>query len=249
MKAGENINKWPALSAGRKSCPLKRLNPNLPMNSPTRKLMVACGLLLSLASARADTFYTSYAAWAASVDSIVSYAIPDPAPAPYLLLGIGDGSVTYGPITYSTSSSYGDAFFYNVGSLSSGLPAVLSDQYDSTGIENILITLSTPVNAFAINYSTFFGENVTVQLSDGATTTLVNTPAFNYDTPNVLAVDADSPIYSVLLTTTDPTLNVGTVYTANANPVPEPNTIFLSTFVAAFTLGLRAWVTRTTKRA
>jgi hypothetical protein len=218
------------------------------MNSSIRKFMATCGLLLFLASARADTFYASYAAWAASVNSIVSDAIPDPAPVPYLLLGIGNGSVTYGPITYSTSSSYGDAFFYNVGSLSSGLPAVLSDQYDSTGIENILITLSTPVNALAINYSTFFGENVTVQLSDGATTTLINPPAFNYDTPYVLAADADSPIYSVLLTTTDPTLNVGTVYTANASAVPEPSTIFLSA-LAAFTLGLRAWVARTTKRA
>src|SRR5207249_432023 len=92
--------------------------------------------------------------------------IPDPDPQPFIFFGNGDASVTYDNVMFTQQLALGDANLFNVGHLFSGLPAVLSSQEATVGVENILITLPTPTTSFSIDYGTFFGSGVTFLLGN-----------------------------------------------------------------------------------
>lgn len=63
---------------------------------------------------------------------LATVVIPDPAPNPFIYFGTGDASVTYFGVTFTQQLALGDANLFNVGSLFSGDPAVLSSQGESS---------------------------------------------------------------------------------------------------------------------
>ena len=146
--------------------------------------------------------------------------IPDPAPSSYIDFGQGDASVTYDGVTFSSSSAISDATLFNVGSLFSGDPAVLSSQEASSGPEDILITLTGATHAFSLDYGTFDGSAVTFALSNGDTFTQGSTGS-GYATPDFFSVNEASAFTSVLVTSPDFVMNVNNV---SFDAVPEPAT-------------------------
>lgn len=176
--------------------------------------------------------YTDFASWNAAVPGFTSLAIPDPIPAPddaagTQYFGTGDASVSYGGVTFSSSALLGNRNFYNIGPTfagSNGLLPVLSSQ-GADGLANILITLIAPVKAFALNFDTFFGSDVTFTLSNGETFTLAGgTNA--YDLTGFFGVVDGNPFNTILLTSSDTALNINELKLGAAvvAPIPEPAT-------------------------
>ncbi|HYW48403.1 MAG TPA: PEP-CTERM sorting domain-containing protein [Bryobacteraceae bacterium] len=186
--------------------------------------------LVSAVPSRADVSYASYASWASAVTGgITSVTIPDPSPNADIFFGNGNASVTYSGVTFSTQAALSNGNFFNVGSLFSGDPAVLSSQQQTVGVANILITLPVAVTAFALNYGygTFFGSNVTFALSDGSTITQGSTGS-GYSVPDFFGVTSNTPFNSVLVTSSDFVLNLNNVvYGTASTAVPEPSAIIL----------------------
>jgi hypothetical protein len=190
------------------------------------KLIGAVGatILLSATTASAAvTFYSDFASFSAAVPAYETITIPDVGTGTsgggYDAFGEGDASVTYDSINFSQSASLGNADFFNISSLFSGVRAVVSSQSATVGVENILITLPSPVTAFAFDYGTFEGSDVTFTLSDGSTTTLGSAGSV-YGTPDFFGVTDSSGITSVLITSPDAVLNVNGVVAT----IPEPPT-------------------------
>ncbi len=153
--------------------------------------------------------------------STITVTVPDPAPSAFLFFGSGSASVTYSWVTFSTSSAISDGNFFNVGSLFSGDPAVLSSQEQSFGLANILVTLPWATTYFDVDYGTFNGSPVTFTASNGATGTFGSTGSF-YLTPDNVQYNG-SAITSVLITSPDAVLDVRDV-TFNT---PEPSTLVM----------------------
>jgi hypothetical protein len=187
--------------------------------------------------------YTDSATWNANVSGISTVSIPDPGsgdgngPFGTDVLGVGNVSVTFGSVTFSTSSLLGNAVLFNIGTQFSGSPAVLSSQATDSGSggqSNLLITFSGNEYAFGLNFGSLFGTEVTFTLSNGDSFTA--TPPSNYDfniygsgyaVPTFAGVTDTNPFTSVLLTTSIDvidTVNVNNVSTAN---VPEPSSFVL----------------------
>ena len=78
---------------------------------------------------------------------------------------------------------------------------------DSVGVANILITLAAPVKAFALNFDTFFGADVSFTLSNGDTLTLAS-GGNAYDLRSFFGVTDDTPFKTILLTSSDQALNL-----------------------------------------
>jgi len=165
--------------------------------------------------------YTDFAAWSAVVPNTASVTIPDPGSAGYAYFGSGSASVTYVGVQFSTDSTLSDGQFYNVGTIFSGAPPVLSSQQQSFGVANILITLPNPTNAFSLNfgYGTFNGGAVTFLLSNGDTFTQGSTGS-GYAVPDFIAATDGTSFTSILVTTPDAVLNLNNLVYA----VPEPST-------------------------
>src|ERR1700730_7555823 len=102
-----------------------------------RKHSVAAALALvffGATSAHATlASYSDFAAWTSAVSGTTTVAIPDPSPDPSTFIGTGNASISYGGVTFSTSSVLSSGNFFNIGSGFSGTPAVLSSQGQIVG--------------------------------------------------------------------------------------------------------------------
>jgi len=169
--------------------------------------LLAVLLVLSVASAYANT----------------TVVIPDPSPNPFILFGQGDASVTYSGVVFTQQAALSDSFFFNVGVLFSGDPAVLSSQEQSFGVANILVTLPSSSSIFDIDYGTFNGSVVTFALSNGASFTLGSTGS-GYVTPDHFSYSGAAFDW-VQITSADFVLNINNITYNNA--VPEPGTLMM----------------------
>jgi len=165
--------------------------------------------------------YADFASWSAAVPNTASVTIPDPGSAGYIYFGTSSASVTYSGVTFSQSSVLSDGNFYNVGSVFSGNPAVLSSQDQSFGVANILITLPKATSAFSLDYGygTFGGSSVTFLLSNGDSFTLGSTGS-GYAVPDFVGAKDSTKFTSILVTTPDSVLNLNNLVYG----VPEPST-------------------------
>jgi len=153
----------------------------------------------------------------------ITVTIPDPAPQEYIYFGTGDASVTYSNVTFATQAASSDGNFYNIGSLFSGDPAVLSSQQQTTGVANILITFPTLVSSFSLDYGTFGGSAVTFALDNGSTFTFGSTGSY-YATVDSVSLSSAAAFDAVQITSPDFVLNINDLtYT----PVPEPGTLVM----------------------
>jgi hypothetical protein len=184
--------------------------------------------------------YSDFASWSAAVSGgYTSLSIPAPIPAPddypgSQYFGTGTASVAYGGVTFSTSASLGNGHFFNIGpdfeivpgtpASNGAQPVLSSQQQDSGGFANILITLAAPVKAFALNFDTFFGADVTFTLSNGETLTL-GSGGNAYDLQGFFGVVDSNSFNTILLTSSDPVLNLNELKLGAAvAPIPEPAT-------------------------
>jgi hypothetical protein len=180
------------------------------------------------------TVYNSGSAWqAAAPAGSPTTLIPDPAPKAYVNLGGGNASVAYNGVTYSQQASLGNGDLFNVGKLFSHNAAVVSSQQETQGVANILITLAKPTTAFALDYGTFDGSQVTFTLSNGDHVTLAST-ASGYQAPNFFGVTDTNAFTTIEITSSDRVLNVGSSPVAAAAvtavtplAVPEPASLAL----------------------
>lgn len=197
------------------------------MNSAAMAAALTIAVSTSNANATAVT-YADLTSWNLAVPGYTSLTIPDPAGVfGYDFFGAGTASVSYGGVLFSTSAARGNGEFYNVGPTfigSNGPLPVLSSQAQTIGLANILITLAAPVTAFALNFDTFYGADVSFELSNGYTVTLPS-GANAYDLKGFFGITDDKPFSSILLTSTDTALNLNALKMGAAVPViPEPAT-------------------------
>jgi len=160
---------------------------------------------------------------AQSQASVITVTVPDPAPLQFIFLGNGTASVTYSGVTFSSSASLSDGNLWNVGSLFSGYPAVVSSQQQTFGVANIQTTLPWVSTFWAISYGTFYGSPVTFLASNGDTATFGSTGGALggfYNTPDGVAYNGPA-ISWVLITSPDSVLSVNNVQFNT----PEPGTI------------------------
>jgi hypothetical protein len=222
------------------------------MNSAA--LAAALMLLAGTVNANAGVAtYADFASWSAVVSGSTSLAIPAPNP------GSDDwsvsqyfetGTVTYGGVTFSTS---GNGFLFNIGpgfevepgvpAFNGGLPVLSSQLLLPEGFANILITLAAPVKAFALNFDTFLGSDVTFAIN-GETRTLASAGQA-YDLGSFFGVTDDTPFKTILLTSLnpeDPVLSINALHMGAAvPPIPEPATwvMLIIGFVGMGLLGSR----------
>lgn len=146
-------------------------------------------------------------------------SFPEPAGGAFTYLGNGDVSVVYEGVTFSQSAAYGDNNLFLIGSqLTGGFPPVLSSQVSTQGTANILVSLPSVVQSLTIWFGTFNPSPVTFTLSNGHSSTLTATGSgyIAFDT-----FTSNERFNSVLLTTTDGVLNIGSLSYDTA-AVPEP---------------------------
>ncbi len=195
------------------------------------KLGLCVGLLLGVVPAYAGLLsYADFPTWSAAVSGVTTVTIPDSAPGSDVYLGNSTASVTYSGVVFSVSSTLGNGNFFNVGSnyYLSNPTAVLSDQEETSGLANILITFPEAVQGFALNYGTFDGSSVTFALSNGDSLVQAST-ASAYSVPDFVGV-TDSSFSSVLITSSDYVLSINDISYATSNTsstVPEPSSALL----------------------
>jgi len=162
---------------------------------------------------------------AAMPSSATTVTIPDPDPLAFISFGQGDASVTYSGVTFTQSSAYGNANFFNVGHLFSGDLAVLSSQEASVGPENILVSLPTTSTFFSVAFGTFNGSDVTFTLSNGATFVESSLANDGYAASEFFAVSS-TPFDWVQITSPDFVLNIRDI-TYSTTSTPEPGSLVL----------------------
>ena len=207
----------------------------------TNSAVLAAALLLTgTVNATATAVgYADFASWSTAVVS-GSTPLPIPVPTPASddlphsqYFGTGTASVKYGGVTFSTSAVLGNGHFFNIGpgfevvpgdGAFNGTSPVLSSQQQDFGVANILITLAAPVNAFALNFDTFYGADVTFTLSNGEELTL-GSGGNAYDLQGFFGVVDTNPFNTILLTSSDAVLNINALKLGAAvAPIPEPAT-------------------------
>jgi hypothetical protein len=157
--------------------------------------------------------------------------IPD-RPSEYI--GTGDASVTYDGVTFSTSTAYGSTFLFNVGPSSGANPRVISSQQATAGIPNLLVTLPELATNITIKYGTFLGSTVNFLVSSGANMVLGSSSSAGYTFPDSFIFNG--PVQSVLLTTSDSTLNIGSVSYTLSEPSDAPEPATWAMFIGGFGL-------------
>jgi len=184
--------------------------------------------------------YTDFTSWSAVASGSNPLAIPEPVPnvvnpadPPNLLAGFqyfgsGSASVSYGGVLFETNANLGNGDFFNVGPTffgSNGSLPVLSSQAETTFAANILITLAAPVRAFALNFGTFDGSDVTFTLSNGEEIILGSSSTSFYELTNFFGVTDSNPFNTILITASDRALNLNQLMLGAAvAPIPEPAT-------------------------
>jgi hypothetical protein len=189
--------------------------------------------------------YANFALWSAAASGSSPVTILEPIPnvvdpdnPPNLLPGVqyfgsGTASASYGGVLFQTNGALSDGHFFNVGSDFSGSLPVLSSQAQSFGVANILITLAAPVKAFALNFDTYDGHDdgiangaaVSFTLSNGHTLPPLDSMGNAYDLASFFGVVDDTPFKWILLTSSDPALNINKLNIGAAvAPIPEPAT-------------------------
>jgi hypothetical protein len=151
--------------------------------------------------------------------------VPDPSPELYIFYGTGDASVTYSGVVFTQQAALGNANLWDIGPLFSGVPAVLSSQEATSGVENILITLPNPTTFFSVDYGTFDGSSVTFALSNGQTFTQGSTGS-GYATPDFFSFSG-SALTSVEITSSDFVLNINNITYNGSTSTPEPGTLVM----------------------
>jgi hypothetical protein len=234
---------------------------------------LGAALLLFVSVEKADAglvSYSDFASWSAAVAGYTSLAIPEPVPnipdpvTNVIIPGaqyFESGMVTYGGVSFATSAALSNGNFFNIGPAffgSNGTSPVLSSQAQTFGEANILITLAAPVKAFALNFDTFDGNDVSFKLSSGDTLTL-DSPGNAYDLTGFFGVVDDAPFKTILLTSSDRVLNLNELnFGAAVSPIPEPATwvMLLFGFIGMGVLGSRlplrtasAWTGQDTRQA
>jgi hypothetical protein len=197
-------------------------------NENMKKFLFAAAATIVLgigSQARAAlTSHPDSASWSAAVSGTTTVTIPDPSPNDFTFFGSGSASAIFSGVTFSTSSSLGNGYFFDVGPLYSGSPPVLSSQQLVSGVPNILITLPGPETAFSLDYGTFGGSNVTFLLSNGDMITQGST-ASGYAVPDFLGITDTGSFTSILVTTSDSVLDLNNIIYGTA--VPEPASLAL----------------------
>jgi hypothetical protein len=158
---------------------------------------------------------------ASQATPLATVIIPDPGTAGFINLGTGDASVTYSNVTFVQQAALSNGSLFDVGINFSGYPAVLSSQEQTSGVANILIEFPNYTYTFSMNYATFFGNDVTVQLSNGATFVIPSDP-LAYNAADGLGVGSSVSFNWVQLTTPD-YLQINNI----TYETPEPGTIVM----------------------
>ncbi len=128
-------------------------------------------------------------------------------------------------MVFTQQAALGNANLWDIGPLFSGVPAVLSSQEATSGIENILITLPNPTTFFSVDYGTFDGSSVTFALSNGQTFTQGSTGS-GYETPDFFSFSG-SALTSVEITSSDFVLNINNITYNGSTSTPEPGTLVM----------------------
>ncbi|MGY3346667.1 MULTISPECIES: hypothetical protein [unclassified Bradyrhizobium] len=204
-----------------------------------RNIAFVAGALLCLSvwgrDAQAAAVYTDEASWSAAVSHSYSVTIPDPGSAGYAYLGTGDASVIYGGITFSTNASLGNRYFFDVGASYPGFTGAVpvlsvqsSDLSTSDGVTNLLITLPMAITAFALNFGSLDGSDVSVNLLGASVATAGSTfdpSGPHYETADFIGLTNITPFKQILLTTIDPVLNLSQIdFNTPVPAVPETQT-------------------------
>ena len=159
---------------------------------------------------------------AAMPAAATTVTIPDVSPGASTYYGTGDASVTYSGVTFTQSSTLGNALLFNAGSnYFFGPIAVLTSQQETSGLANILISLPSAATSFSVDFSTFNGSDVTFLLSNGASTAQASSCCDGYVLGSTFSV-VSSPFNSVLVTSPDFVLSVANITFSGG--VPEPAT-------------------------
>jgi hypothetical protein len=182
--------------------------------------------------------FPDFSSWEAAVTNVTTVTIPEPSDDYYDYFGTGSGSVTYSGVLFSSSATLSNGNFFNIGTLFSEDPAVLSSQEQSTGVANILITFPVEVTGFALYYGTFNGSDVTFTLSNGDSVTQGSTGS-GYAVPDFVGV-TDAPFSMVLVTSPDYGMNLNDVSYSSAVPEPAAGLLLMSGLA-----GLSLWRRRT----
>lgn len=190
-----------------------------------RKLFFVSLILIAAGGAgRADVFYDDLGSWEAAATSVTSVDFESAGVPPNSLsfIGMGAGAnYSAGGINFAVGSSsdgllavLGDNFYYP------GV-AVITTQGSSTAVNDLLITLPAPVTALGFTFGDFYGDTATVTLSDGAVAYPTADALFINPSLGFFGVTGSTGITSLEITTPDPVMNVGSVYTG-ASVAPEP---------------------------
>jgi hypothetical protein len=204
-----------------------------------RKLFFIPLLLIAAGGAgRADVFYDDLGSWEAAANSVTSVDFESSVPpGSDSIIGAGAGTnITVGGINFAVGpSSDGSLFLVGDNILYPG--AVIASAYSSTPVNDLLITLPSPVTALGFTFGDFYGDTATITLSDGAVAYPTANAYVVYPSLGFFGVTGSTGITSVDITTPDPIMNVGSVYTGMA-AAPEPAYFAEGGLLLAFITGL-----------
>jgi hypothetical protein len=213
------------------------------MKSGTRKIFQLCALIalavgLGSLAARADSFYSSEAAWAGALSSSPTTINFEGIGAPYAgttsILGVGPGSsTTVGGVTFGIGPS-GNANLLVIGGDGSYYPVSTLSAQPTDGVSPADFSISLPSSVTALGFdfgALYVGSTATITLSDGTVQT-VTVPAstslafFGVTAPGGIdSLDITLPGSSTTYGLAVADFSYGSTNTTP--PVPEPSSLLL----------------------